>query len=178
MQHKIEPNLIIVYRDGVGDSQLEAVSQHELTQVQEAFPAVPVVFSVIQKDISVRYFVQHNETMEWGNPRQGTVINSFQTTRFEEFYLIPADCNLSTVKPVRYLLLNYGLDRNSVPLQEFQALTYSMSFLYPNWTGSVKLPFPTQLAHKLAYLVGEIQSKDPKKEPEINEKINTRYFYL
>jgi len=165
------PFLVVVFRDGGGGSQLAAAREHEVSQVKEALPNSEIIFAVIQKNISVRYFINSQEKNEWGNPPGGTVINTFQTTKYEEFYLIPTKSNLSTVKPVRYILLEYA---SNLPKDEFQALTYTMCHLYPNWTDSVKLPFPTQLAHKLAYLVGEIKTENPT----ISNIINTKYFYL
>jgi len=131
-----------------------------------------LLFTVIQKNISARFFINNTSEKEWGNPPAGTIISSFfQTTKYEEFYLIPTMSNLSTVKPVRYIILEYY---SNLPRNEFQALTYTMCHLYQNWTGAVKLPFPTQLAHKLAYLIGEIKTIDPS----IHESLRTKYFYL
>lgn len=49
---------IIVYRDGVGDSQLEAVRATEVAQAKEACRESNLIFSVVQKRISTRFIVQ------------------------------------------------------------------------------------------------------------------------
>jgi hypothetical protein len=40
---------------------------------------------------------------------------------------------------------------NKVPIEE---LTWDLSHDYPNWTGPIKVPSVTQMAHKLAELGG------------------------
>jgi len=40
---------------------------------------------------------------------------------------------------------------NNVPIEE---LTWDLSHDYPNWTGPIKVPSVTQMAHKLAELGG------------------------
>jgi len=74
------------------------------------------------------------------------------------------------VKPVHYIiLLNDG-----VPIPQLQQLTYTFCHLYPNWTNSIKLPFTTQAAHKMAYLLGELKIDNPK----IHAHLQRSYFYL
>jgi len=170
IQNQITPDVVIIYRDGVGDGMLQLVRDHELSQVKEACPSSEVIFTIVQKNIMAKYFI-NNENGEWGNPPPGTVITTFQTTKFEDFYMISNKTNLSTAKPVRYILLEYN---SSLPKNEFHSFTFTMCHLYQNWPDAVKVPFPVQLAHKLAYLVGETKSK----EPVIHEVLSTKYFYL
>jgi aubergine-like protein len=40
MQNNTMPERIIIYRDGVGDGQLQAVYEHELPQIEETFSKV------------------------------------------------------------------------------------------------------------------------------------------
>mmetsp|Transcript_6061 Transcript_6061/g.775 ORF Transcript_6061/g.775 Transcript_6061/m.775 type:complete len:93 (+) Transcript_6061:2111-2389(+) len=51
-------------------------------------------------------------------------------------------------------------------------LTYKLCFMYYNWTGAIKVPAPTMMAHKLAYLVGSsVHTQDMA--PSISE---TMYY--
>ena len=34
-------------------------------------------------------------------------------------------------------------------------LAFKLCYMYYNWTGGIKVPAPTMMAHKLAYLVGQ-----------------------
>lgn len=40
MQNNNMPERIVIYRDGVGDGQLQAVYEHELPQIEETFSKV------------------------------------------------------------------------------------------------------------------------------------------
>jgi len=170
-EHGVKPDHLIVYRDGVGDSQLEAVRTSEVNQAKNALRDAKLVYTVVQKRIHTRFLVE-KQSGEVGNPWPGTVIDKdLGSEDYPDFYLIPTKCSLSTVKPVHYIMMH---NDNAIPLRDFQSLTYAMCHCYPNWTDSIKLPFPTQLAHKLAFQMGE--SQIPK--PEIHKDLFKTYFYL
>ena len=40
MQNNAMPERIVIYRDGVGDGQLQAVYEHELPQIEQTFSKV------------------------------------------------------------------------------------------------------------------------------------------
>jgi aubergine-like protein len=166
-EHQIKPDHIIVYRDGVGDSMLEAVTKTEVKQVQNACKTAKLIYAICQKRIHTRFFVDSSRGL--GNPPPGTVINDCSSTK-EEFFLISTKCTLSTVRPVRYVII---ANDQAIPMAEFQALTFAMCHVYPNWPDTITLPFPTQLAHKLAYQMGESCNN-----MEVSEKIHKTYFYL
>jgi len=169
-EHKVTPDQIIVYRDGVGDSMLDSVSKTEVIQVQHACKSAKLIYSVAQKRIHARFFVDA-PNRGIGNPAAGTIIqDAVAVTGPQEFYLIPTKCTLSTVRPVRYIILH---NDNAVPMAEFQALTYALCHVYPNWPDSITIPFPTQLAHKLAFLLGE-----SLQQINIHAALNKNYYYL
>jgi len=166
------PDIIIVYRDGVAESQIQSVRDHELPQIKQAIGKsghdTRIIFTIIQKRIHVRFIA--NEDGEYKNPPPGTVVED--GTIGEGFYLIPTKCDLSTVKPVNYVLLENTTE--TVSLHDLQHFTYIMCHMYPNWTSSIKLPFPTQMAHKIAYTLGECKIENPV----INEKLKNTLFFL
>jgi aubergine-like protein len=100
----------------------------------------------------------------------GTIIEEAVSNELNEFYLIPITCSLSTVRPVRYIVLH---NDNTMPLVEFQSLTYGLCHVYPNWPDSITLPFPTQLAHKLAFLIG-----DSLQSSVVHKNLQSNYYYL
>jgi len=167
-EHKIKPDIIVVYRDGVAESQLDQAKQFEVSQVKRAAPGAMIAFTVIQKRIHTRFLITGARV---GNPPPGTCVTSdLGLLTYPNFYLVPSDCNLSTAKPVQYIILQ----NDGIPLKELQQLTFTACHLYPNWTASIKLPFPTQAAHKMAYLLGEIKVA----EPQIHPNLHKTYFYL
>jgi len=169
--HKMKPDFIVVYRDGVAHSQLAAAEQFEVAQVKKAVPNASVTYTVIQKRIHTRFLMDLQGTM--GNPPPGTVVTKdlkLAGEKYANFHLIPTTCTLSTVKPVHYIILR----NDDLPVPQLQQLTYMFCHLYPNWTNSIKLPFTTQAAHKMAYLVGELKIEKPK----IHAHLQHSYFYL
>eukprot|EP01127_Copromyxa_protea_P000159 TRINITY_DN10151_c0_g1_i1.p1 TRINITY_DN10151_c0_g1~~TRINITY_DN10151_c0_g1_i1.p1 ORF type:complete len:879 (-),score=153.97 TRINITY_DN10151_c0_g1_i1:47-2683(-) len=169
---KMKPHTVIMYRDGVAESQLEAVKQTEVRQVRTACPNSSIVYTVVQKRIHTR-FLMKTAGGDVKNPAPGVVVdNDLTSLDYNDFYLIPTECTLSTVKPVRYVVLENTA--KTLPKSELQQLTFNLCHCYPNWTGSVKLPLPTQLAHKLAYLIGESKIK----EPQLHPNLFSSCFYL
>uniref|UniRef100_A0A6B2LF81 Piwi domain-containing protein n=1 Tax=Arcella intermedia TaxID=1963864 RepID=A0A6B2LF81_9EUKA len=157
-EYRVTPKQVIVYRDGVGDGQMEIVRNTEVPQVRTAFPKAALDFVVVKKRIHNKFIVAKGG--EFYNPANGTVVNDLHNVGEEEaFYLISTTSNISTVKPVHYVFL---LKQSKIPMAEFQNLTFSLCHLYPNWPDAIKLPLPTQLAHKLAWQVGECVKPDPK----------------
>jgi len=177
--HKCEPDTIIVYRDGVAHSQLSDVKKWEASQVHEAYPKADVIYAVIQKQNHVRFLVQSPDG-QVANPPPGTVFDSdakIYTTEpllrdINDFYLIPTYNGTSTAKPIHYCIIDGA---NKIPMDQFQNLTFLTCHLYPNWASSIRVPFVTQAAHELAYLMGDLF---PSEDPAINAKLSKSYFYL
>lgn len=61
--NSVYPDRIIIYRDGVGDGQLEICKEFEITQIKSACRLIdvnydpPVTFIVVQKRVNTRIFV-------------------------------------------------------------------------------------------------------------------------
>jgi len=168
---KVDPDHIIVYRDGVGSSQLDAARDYEVRQISAAAPQATLSFLVVQKGIHTRFFIEGRNGV--ASPPPGTIFSGdlkLLIENYENFYLIPTSCNLSTVKPVHYVIIK----NDGVPIKELQQLTYCFCHLYPNWTNSIKLPFPTQAAHKLAYLLGDLKLD----KPVLHQNLFKSLFYL
>jgi len=170
-EHNVKPDFVVVFRDGVAHSQLPAVERYEVIQVKKAIPNASITYCIVQKRIHTRFLIDLGGEM--GNPPPGTVITQdlkLSGEKYQNFHLIPTTCTLSTVKPVHYVILQ----NDSLPLPELQQLTYTFCHMYPNWTNSIKLPFQTQAAHKMAYLVGELQLD----VPSVHQNLFRSYFYL
>jgi len=172
-EHNVTPDYIVVYRDGVAHSQLEAAEKFEVSQAKKAVPNAKLIYTIVQKRIHTRFLLDLGDG-NYGNPPPGTIITDdlkLAGEKYVNFHLIPTTCNLSTVKPVHYVILH----NDELPLQQLQQLTYTFCHLYPNWTNSIKLPFQTQAAHKMAYLLGDLKELD---SPKIHENLYRSYFYL
>jgi len=170
-EHQIEPDHVIVYRDGVAGSQLDAVRDFEVSQVTSTIPKATVTYMVVQKRIHTRFFIEGPHMV--ASPPPGTLYYTdlkLYIENYDNFFLIPTSCNLSTVKPVHYAIIK----NDGLPVRELQQLTFCLCHLYPNWTNSIKLPFPTQAAHKLAYLLGDLKID----KPVLHNNLFRSLFYL
>jgi aubergine-like protein len=169
------PSKIIVYRDGVGDGQLDAVIQHEVPQLFETFKSLgndykpQVAFIVVKKRLNTRFF-RTQSGRQHGNPLPGTVVDT-EVTRLEwyDFFLVSQSVRQGTVAPTHY---NVIFDTTGLKVEHMQKLAYKLTHLYYNWPGTVRVPAPCQYAHKLAFLVGQSLHRDPN--PYLCDKL----FYL
>lgn len=149
------PERVMIYRDGVGDGQLEHVFNVEVKQIKKALEAcdksIRLTFIVVNKRIGARFYLK--EGNNFSNPPPGTVIDN-DVTRQEryDFYLVSQSTRHGTVTPTYYNILH---DESGLDASKIQAIAFKMCFMYYNWTGTVRVPAPCQYAHKLALLCGE-----------------------
>ncbi|KAL4154233.1 hypothetical protein QTP88_002060 [Uroleucon formosanum] len=157
------PTSIIVYRDGVGEGQISHVHKTEVRLLQTACEqvygpkSVPFAFVIVTKRISARFFAPTNRGPE--NPRPGTIIDTVVTdpTKYD-FYLVSQHVKQGTVTPTHYQVIE---DTLRLPPDLMQKCTFKLTHMYYNWSGTVRVPAPCQLAHKLAFLTGQTLRRSP-----------------
>ncbi|KAM3935292.1 piwi-like protein 4 [Leptodactylus fuscus] len=168
------PGRIIIYRDGVGDGQLQMLVDYEIPQIVNFFKESGTAFSpkitvvVVRKRCTARFFGETHRGIQ--NPPLGTVIDS-EVTRPEwyDFFLISQNARQGTVNPTYYNVL---YDTNCLKPDHLQRLTYKMCHLYYNWPGVIRVPAPCQYAKKLTFLVGQSIHREPRIE------LSNTLFYL
>jgi len=170
----IWPEKVIVFRDGVGDSQLDIVACHEAAQFCNSFKHISesfqpgFAFIVVQKRINTRIF--HRQGKQLNNPPPGSVLDHTVTRReWYDFFLVSQHVGQGTVSPTHYVVVNDSL---GLPVDAVQRIAYKLTHMYFNWPGTVRVPAACQYAHKLAYQVGEHLHKEPSR------KLCDRLFYL
>jgi len=181
------PKDIVIFRDGVGDGQMEMVEKHEADQFIRAFADVSgsggsssgsgssghynpgFAFVIVQKRINTRLFsVAPNGGFD--NPPAGTILDHTVTRyKFKDFFLIPQSVNQGTVTPTHFVVIK---ESPALPADDLQRLAYKLTHMYYNWPGTVRVPAPCQYAHKLVELVGEHLHDTPS--PDLNRKL----YYL
>ncbi|KAI4478134.1 hypothetical protein M0804_012092 [Polistes exclamans] len=168
------PSRIIVYRDGVGDGQIEVITNYEVKQLLITFtridpnykPQLSVI--IVQKRINTRLFYENKGNLS--NPASGTVVDSCITRmNFYDFFLVPQSQCFGTVTPTHYIV---AYDGSNMKPDHMQRFTYKLCHLYYNWPGTIKVPAPCQYAHKLAFLVGQSIQMEP------DTKLCNKLFYL
>ncbi|XP_064551411.1 protein argonaute-3 isoform X2 [Drosophila montana] len=163
------PENVIIYRDGVGDGQLNLCAKYEIPQFEEVCnKSIKITFIIVQKRNNTRFFSKSNNNYE--NPFPGTVIDKYITrSHMYDFFLVSQMVRQGTVSPTHFVVLrddaNYGPDI-------IQKLSYKLCFLYYNWPGTVRIPACCMYAHKMAYLIGQSIQRDTASS--LSEKL----FYL
>merc|ERR1719494_1283152 len=168
------PEKILVFRDGVGDSQLTLIAKYEATQFKDTFRHVAANYNpsfgfvVVQKRTNTRIFQLGGKAPE--NPAPGTILDHTVTKRdWYDFFLVSQHVGQGTVSPTHYIVVH---DNTGLKPDIIQKISYKLTHMYYNWPGRVRVPAPCQYAHKLAYQVGEHIHKEP------SDQLNDRLFYL
>jgi aubergine len=149
------PEVIIVYRDGLGDSQIDAAKKFEVTAMKSAISSFQgynpqLIYVLVNKKTNAKLFVNGNRGPE--NPQPGTVVNSIIIPENQSFYMIGHAVTQGMASPTLYRIINN--DGNMDPMV-IAKLAFKLSYMYYNWTGGIKVPAPTMMAHKLAFIVGQ-----------------------
>ncbi|XP_046439550.1 piwi-like protein Siwi [Daphnia pulex] len=165
------PEKIIIYRDGVGAGDIVRLMETEVTAVKSACTEAGnrvlsgkytpgIAFVVVSKRINTRFFAGRKEKPE--NPPCGTVVdNTVTLTDRFDFFLVSQKVNQGTVSPTNFNIIFNSA--NFTP-EIHQSMAYSLTQVYYNWPGTLRVPAPVQYAHKLAYLVGESIRNLPRPE--------------
>ncbi|KAH0458254.1 hypothetical protein IEQ34_013569 [Dendrobium chrysotoxum] len=168
---KHKPHRIIFYRDGVSDSQFNAVLLLEMEAIRKACASLeegylpPVTFIVVQKRHHTRLFPEvhgnRNTTDKSGNILPGTVVdkNICHPTEFD-FYLCSHAGIQGTSRPAHYHAL---FDENNFSADGLQILTNNLCYTFARCTRSVSVVPPAYYAHLAAfrarcYMEGESES--------------------
>ncbi|XP_033157576.1 protein argonaute-3 isoform X2 [Drosophila mauritiana] len=163
------PTNVIIYRDGIGDGQLNTCLNYEIPQFEMVCGNhIKISYIVVQKRINTRIFSDSGIHLE--NPLPGTVVDQHITkSNMYDFFLVSQMVRQGTVTPTHYVVLrddcNYGPDI-------IQKLSYKLCFLYYNWAGTIRIPACCMYAHKLAYLIGQSIQRD------VAESLAEKLFYL
>lgn len=167
------PERVLIYRDGVGDGQLDQVKAYEIKQLTEAFGEVQKGYMpkfgvcVVKKRINTRLFLSNGDVR---NPPPGTVVDDVVTRpNWYDFFIVSQSVRQGTVSPTHYNMIHDSL---GLKPDHIQRLTYKLCHLYFNWNGTIRVPAPCQYAHKLAFLVGQSLHREPSHD------LSDRLFYL
>ncbi|KAG7155224.1 argonaute 2-like 4, partial [Homarus americanus] len=164
-----KPERIVMYRDGVSESQFQEVLSYELKAMRTACTETEVdytpgiTFLVVQKRHHTRLFCEDRDGVgKCKNVPPGTVVDSGITHPSErDFYLCSHQGIQGTSKPTHYHIL---WDDNDMTMDDIQMLTYSLCHLYFRCTRSVSLPSPAYYAHLAAFRakvhISELSERD------------------
>ncbi|XP_015873346.2 protein argonaute 4 [Ziziphus jujuba] len=152
---KRKPDQIIIFRDGVSESQFNQVLNIELDQINEACKFLDANWSpkfvviIAQKNHHTKFF-------QPGAPENvppGTVIdNKICHPRNNDFYLCAHAGMIGTTRPTHYHVL---LDDVGFSADDLQELVHSLSYVYQRSTTAISVVAPICYAHLAASQVGQ-----------------------
>ncbi|EFO28035.2 hypothetical protein LOAG_00451 [Loa loa] len=145
-----KPQHIVLFRDGVSDSQFLDVMNDELLCLKTAIHQLDrlynptVSYVVVQKRHHTRFIEQDMERVK-GNVPPGTVVDSTITNplRFD-FYLCSHHGAIGTSRPSHYTVL---YDSWHLSADEWQQMIYALCHVYARCNKSVSIPAPVYYAH-------------------------------
>lgn len=150
--NNVRPKKIVVFRDGVSDSQFDMVLNEELRDLKMTIyeehykPTITLV--VAQKRHHTRLFLEDQGGDERRNISPGTVVDTVVVHRFEyDFYLCSHYGQLGTSKPTHYYVLS---DDHNFTSDQLQKLIYQMCFTFARCTKPVSLVPPVYYADLVA----------------------------
>ncbi|CAG9322825.1 unnamed protein product [Blepharisma stoltei] len=162
-KRRFMPEHVIVYRDGVADSQIEAVRIFEVEGMKKVINSFEdyhpnFTYIIVNKKTNAKLYAPSNRGI--GNPLPGTVVNSVVVPDPNSFYLIAHSVTQGMASPTLYRVIE-----NTCPVRETDVMTYAklafkLCYMYYNWSGGIKVPAPTMMAHKLAFIVGQSVHED------------------
>jgi aubergine-like protein len=193
-ENKAYPTSVLVYRDGVGDSQLTTFVRQEINLYKEAFAAknldIKLTVIVVQKRVNLRLFarcpVNARQAQKcpidprkcrgrdaYHSPMAGTVVDNVITSAMlSDFYLVPSIAPPgATARPTRFVVLKDEMKLTDHP-DNLQNMTNNLCYQYFNWPGPIRVPAAVMYAHKAAYLFGKHVTGNP------NVGLVKNLFYL
>ncbi|KAJ6829192.1 protein argonaute 16-like [Iris pallida] len=153
--HGRKPSQVIIFRDGVSESQFNQVLNIELNQICKAFhhlgetmlPKFTVI--VAQKN-------HHTKLFQAGGPENvqpGTVVDTKVVhPRHYDFYMCAHAGMIGTSRPTHYHVL---LDEIGFSPDDLQQLVHSLSYVYQRSTTAISTVAPVCYAHLAAAQVSQ-----------------------
>ncbi|KAL3652627.1 Protein argonaute 16 [Castilleja foliolosa] len=168
-----KPSQIIIFRDGVSESQFAQVLNIELNQIIKAyqhlgetdFPKFTVV--VAQKNHHTRLF----QASASENVPSGTVVDTKVVhPRHYDFYMCSHAGLIGTSRPAHYHVL---LDEIGFPPDDLQNLIHSLSYVNQRSTTAVSIVAPVRYAHLAAKQMSQFLKFDDQSETSSEQKSMT-----
>jgi eukaryotic translation initiation factor 2C len=193
---KRKPDQIIIFRDGVSESQFNQVLNIELGQIIEACKFLDenwnpkFVVIIAQKNHHTKFFLSGSPD----NVPPGTIIdNKICHPRNNDFYLCAHAGMIGTTRPTHYHVL---MDEMGFSSDDLQELVHSLSYVYQRSTTAISVVAPICYAHLAASQVGTFMKFEDTSEtssshggmtsagpapvpqlPKLNEAVSSSMFF-
>ena len=170
-KHNIYPENILVYRDGVSESQYKQVLDEELARMRECCTALydevgepwpRFTLIIVGKRHHTRFFPPegHPCSDRKGNPKRGLVVDRGITeARNWDFFLQSHDAILGTARPAHYYVLwdeiftnpslhslHESIEAGIPPADRLEKLSHSLCYMFSRAAKAVSIPAPVYYA--------------------------------
>ncbi|XP_071707484.1 protein argonaute 4A-like [Rutidosis leptorrhynchoides] len=147
---RLKPQHIIIFRDGVSESQFSQVLNIEFEQIMQACKYLDDTWDpkfmiiVAQKTHHTKFFQPNSDA----NVPPGTIIdNKVCNPKNNDFYLCAQNGPIGTTRPTHYHVL---LDQIGFSPDDLQELVHSLSYVYQRSTTAISVVAPICYAHLAA----------------------------
>ncbi|VDM38397.1 unnamed protein product [Toxocara canis] len=149
---KLRPAHIVVFRDGVSNSEFLDTMNEELAHLKTAMNRLAsdydptISYVVIQKRHHTRFYVEDDQYARGNhNVPPGTVVDDEITSpNMFDFYLCSHLGAIGTSRPAHYTVL---YDSWNLLADQWQQMAYALCHLYARCARSVSIPAPVYYAH-------------------------------
>ena len=170
-KHNVYPENILVYRDGVSESQYQQVLDEELARMRQCCialydnvgePSPRFTLIVVGKRHHTRFFPPegHPRSDRNGNPKRGLVVDRGITeARNWDFFLQSHDAIQGTARPAHYYVLwdeiftnpslqpvDGDVDFKMLPADRLERLSHSLCYMFSRAAKAVSIPAPVYYA--------------------------------
>jgi eukaryotic translation initiation factor 2C len=151
------PQNIIIYRDGVSESQFQQVIGQELPLIREAcremypnkgMPSISIIVSV--KRHHTRFYPASDARTRSNNTKPGTVVDRGVTlARYWDFFVVAHNALQGTARPARYTVLLdeiFGPRYGPQAANRLEKLTHEMCYTFQRATKAISICPPAYYA--------------------------------
>ena len=149
------PRAVCMFRDGLGQSQVDAVREHEIPEIRRVFGDIPLAVVLVNKRHHIRIFkdLPNNKV---ANVDAGTVVDH-TIVRDNCFVLCSHTPALGTSHPTVYEVIEND-PSTGWDLQNLIEMTYNLAYLNPRTTRAGSVPVPITHAHLAAMRARQYES--------------------
>ncbi|KAL4470488.1 hypothetical protein ABPG74_012099 [Tetrahymena malaccensis] len=170
------PSEVIVYRQGLGEGQIQQSFNFEIKAIQTGFNIFKagfnprLAFFQVNRKIGQKFYQQPSaDRSEIQNPASGTIVASQIIHNNFEFFMAAQNCNSGVCTPTKYTCLYNNTNLKEDQIWQF---TYYQTFNYYNWQGPVRVPAAMKYAEKLAKFTSNTL------QDVSNQRLSNSLFYL
>lgn len=185
-KNKQLPSGIVIYRQGVSKEQKEflklevdniekfldgSFKESVLSSSKDKNFKIPYLYVIVNVKNNYKFFEVANSgsNASYRNPKEGLAIYDGATDgKYFEFFLQPQKVTQGTATPSHFHVAFGNMENKEM----ISKLTYDLCYIYPNWSGPVRVPNVLKNAEKLAKIVGKCVKK------EVNENLKNYPYYL